>query len=155
MTNQKNFNQAFSKAANYCSKAEKCNFDIRKYLEKFEYQQDIIELIIEKLNAENYIDEMRYASAFVNDKFKFSEWGKIKISYMLKQKQIPNTIISKSLNNINYQEYEIVLTRLLKSKIKSIKISEADILKEKLLRFATSRGFEYEIIYKVFDKLEI
>ncbi|MCK9256090.1 MAG: RecX family transcriptional regulator [Bacteroidales bacterium] len=155
MTNEKLIKQAFSKAANYCSKAEKCNFDVYKYLEKYDYEQEIIEIVIKNLNSENYIDENRYSTAYVNDKFKFSAWGKIKISYMLRQKNIPNKIIDFSLNTIDNQEYENSLFEILKLKLKNIKSEDKSILKEKLLRFASSRGFEFEIIYKVLDRLEI
>lgn len=155
MTNQKLFNEIFSKAANYCSKSEKCNFDIFQYLKKQDYEQEIIEAVVEKLNSENYINESRYSAAFVNDKFQFSGWGKIKIAYMLGQKQIPSSIINSSLDLIDQQEYEEQLQKILKAKIKNIKTDDKSILKEKLLRFATSRGFEIENIYKIFDILGI
>ena len=55
---------------------------------------DAIDKIIDRLKAEKYIDEARYCRSFINDKLRFNKWGRKKIEFALKQKQIPLELIS-------------------------------------------------------------
>jgi regulatory protein len=79
--------ELYGKASSYCSKSERCISDVNQYLSKYCQDFDLINEVCNLLVKENYIDEQRYSNAFVNDKFKFSGWGKIKISYSLKTKK--------------------------------------------------------------------
>ena len=80
---------ALSKAQALCAKQEKCEFDIRKKL--YDWKLDVKEhdKVINELKKDKYIDDQRYAIFFAKDKFNFGKWGKIKIEFALKQKNIP------------------------------------------------------------------
>ncbi len=146
--------EALVKAQNLCARQEKCRADIRKKLYDWNIQPDDIENIIDRLIADNFIDEIRYAEYFVRDKFRFNKWGRIKIEFTLKQKQIPSEIIRKALLEINETEYRNSLKSELIKKHKSIKDTEPYKIKEKLLRFAQSRGYELEISLNEIEKLQ-
>ena len=149
----KDFVELFSKASTYCSKSEKCISELNQYLLKYSADSDLLTEVIEVLVKEKYIDEQRYANAFVNDKFRFSGWGKIKISYMLKQKKINQKIINKSLGLIEDEKYVDFLKDLLLKKIKTFKHKEYEQTKASLIKFALGRGFEFEIILEVIKTL--
>jgi regulatory protein len=89
----------------------------------------------------------------VKDKFHFNKWGKIKISYSLKQKGLDNNLISNALNTIDEGEYEEMLAVLLKAKLKTIKWEYEYEKMGKLFNFAQSRGFESSIIDKAIRRL--
>ena len=119
--------------------------------------QEISE-IVGKLIEDNYINEERYAVAFVRDKSTLAGWGRKKIEYALKNKGIGQTVIKNALDSISSESNIALLEKLLLKKMKELKPkleSKEDgtkRLREKLLRFAISRGFSYEDILKVINK---
>lgn len=142
------------KAQAICSKSEKCESDIETYLAKFELSEDDIGRIITELISEKYIDNARYAKFYVNDKFKFNKWGKTKIRYSLRQKQIDDYIINNALLQVDDDVYLETLKSVLKQKYCSIKKSNEDVkMKLALLRFGISRGFEYGLIMNIINDL--
>lgn len=141
------------KAQAICSKSEKCESDIITYLIKFDLPRNDIDSIIKDLLEEKFIDNSRYANFYVNDKFKFNKWGKTKIRYSLRQKQIDDHIINDALLQIDDDLYMETLKTIMEQKSKSIKKSN-DKLKTKasIIRFATSRGFEYGLIMNILNE---
>ena len=80
--------EALHRAAALCSSAEHCTADIREKLARWGVTEADSRTIIDRLVQERFIDEQRYAVAFVKDKFRFSGWGRIKMRYALQQKRI-------------------------------------------------------------------
>ena len=142
--------EALKKAQNLCANQEKCSFDVRKKLFAWKLPITDHDNVINLLLKDKFIDEQRYAIFFSKDKFRFSKWGKIKIEYTLKQKNIPSQVIKNALDEIPELEYNKLLENELIKKLKTIKDSDEYTIKYKLIRFATSRGFENG---KVFDKV--
>jgi regulatory protein len=147
------YKEALNKAAALCSRAEKCKYDIEKKFADWGLMTDKIEEGLAYLVKEKFIDENRYAKHFVHDKFRFNHWGKIKIAYALRQKNISQKDISNAMNEIQDSEYRDTLLDILKSKIRTIKSSSSYELKAKLMRFAQSRGFETELINAVAEEV--
>ena len=136
---------AIYKAQSLCSRSEKCSFDVIKKLYDWKADRDDFDEIIESLIDDNYIDEERYAIAFAKDKFKFNKWGKIKITYVLRQKNIPSDFINNAIGNISDKDYYQTILNELEKKLKSIK--DSDSKKIKLIRFGSSKGYESDIIF--------
>ena len=134
--------EALHRVAALCSTGEQCVFDIREKLIRWEISPNDTEQIIEKLIQGKFIDESRYCKSFVNDKFRFNKWGKIKIAYALRHKNIPPQEIESAINNIDEDKYRETLQEIISIKRKSIKDKSPESLKAKLFRFAASRGFE-------------
>jgi regulatory protein len=141
-----NYNQVLSKAMSICSKAEKCVSDIQIKLDGWGIEFADAQKIIKTLIAEKFIDEERYTRYFVRDKFRFNQWGKVKIVFMLKSKKIPPVLIDEALQEINDEAYLELLVKLLKDKAKKTKFVNEYDKKGKLIRFAQSKGFEFEVI---------
>ncbi len=135
---------ALLKAQRLCSKQEKCKFDIRRKLEQWNISAENVEKIIDHLVKEKFIDEQRYAEAFVRDKLKFNKWGRIKISYHLKQRNIAEDTITEALKAIDNEEYGKILEKLLRDKLGNLKFKNDQRNFEKLISFAYNKGFSYE-----------
>ncbi len=146
-----NYKKALNKAMYLCSKSEKCKSDIQKKL--FDWKANPLEheKIIKYLEKNKYIDEERYVKFYVNDKFKYNKWGKIKIRTMLFQKKIPEKFINEALSKINNENYLEMLKNVINKKEKSLKETDPYKLRNKLLQFASSRGFEPDIIMKIIE----
>ena len=137
--------EALSKAAAYCAKGEHCAFDIREKLRQWGFEGPEAEEIVNKLQAQGFIDETRYAKAFINDKYRFAKWGRIKIEQGLRMKQIPSAVFRPLMEEvIDKEAYMQILQDLLAQKRKSLKEDDAYQLKAKHTRFALQRGFTYE-----------
>ena len=136
-----------------CSGKEYSSGEMMKKLLEWEIPEVVAQKILAELIVEKFIDDKRFAQAFVNDKLKFSKWGKIKISYMLKQKGVTEPFITEATGNIDTEVYEKILLTELQKKSKSIKATSAYEQKGKLIQFAASRGFEYEVASRVIEKI--
>jgi regulatory protein len=153
--------------ARYCSQAERCIDDVRKKMKSAGLTDDVAhravdsdmrtddaeKRIIDRLIKENFIDERRFCRSFVNDKLKFNRWGRIKIGYELKKRNIKPENYSDAIASIEEEEYISILNDLLKSKKRSIKGRSAQDVSQKLYRFASSRGFEAPLIIKTLKDL--
>ncbi|KAA6330378.1 Regulatory protein RecX [termite gut metagenome] len=140
-------NEALSRMAAYCSKAEHCRVEIRnKLVQNEELHEEAIERILNRLENENFINNERYTRSFINDKLRFSKWGKIKIQQALSLKQIPSEMVRKQLNEIDEKEYLFILNHLLEVKKKTIFAKNQYECKSKLIRYAMGKGFELEDI---------
>lgn len=149
MKKQYTFDELLHKAASYCSISEHCISEVMMKLKTWEVDESDRNKIIDKLVEDDFINEKRYASAFVKDKFRLNKWGKIKITMALREKGIEKELINSALGKIDEGEYQELLATLLKNKLKTIKYDFEYEKQGKLFRFAQSRGFENQIIERV------
>ena len=138
--------EAFTKIQKLCSQQEKCIQDVKLKLTSWKIEPGAADKIIKLLIEQKFIDETRYAKSFVNDKFRFNKWGKAKIAYNLRQKKIDKTLIDKTLETIDAEDYIATITELLQKKRKTIRDSDLLTIRHKLVKFAYSKGFDYEAI---------
>ena len=137
--------EALAKAANLCAKGEHCAADIREKLRLWGIDENDADTIVEKLLNQGFINETRYAKAYIHDKYRFAKWGRIKIEQGLRQRQIPSSVYKPLMEEvIDKEEYMQILRDLLNHKRKSLKEEDEYQLKAKLSRFALQRGFTYE-----------
>lgn len=155
MSKKKNvtIEEALIKAQNMCAVQEKCKSEIRKKLFGWKLPQKDHGQIIDQLEKDKFIDENRYAHYFAKDKLRYNKWGKIKIAYTLKQKDIPEDYIQTALDDIEESDYDEILKNELLKKIRSIKDKDEYTIKSKLIRFASSRGFESGKVFDMVSKI--
>ena len=139
---------ATAKIEAYCSKAEHCTSEVVTKLKSWNINERQIAEIVARLCKEKYIIDLRYSRCYVKDKFRYNHWGRIKIAQTLRVKNINEDDIKEAIEELDQQEYETTLKRLLAQKRKSIKASSDYERNGKLVRFALSRGFEMSIINK-------
>lgn len=139
-----------------CSRREMCSAQVRKKLEAAvsagRLGAEQVESVLEELIRERFVDDERFAGAFVRDKARLSGWGKTKIAFQLRRLALPEGLINRSLaGNYPAEEVQIeVLKRLVERKMASLR-KEEDVRKrrEKVIRFALGRGFAWEDILKI------
>lgn len=147
------FEKYLSKAQSYCSRAEKCESDVRTYLYKQGVDAKDIAKIVDSLVDDKFVDNARYARAFVSDAFKFNKWGRLKIRQALLAKRIPEKLMEQPLSEIDETEYMSLLESLLRTKLKSVRDDDEYKIKSSVFRFAYGRGFEPELVEKVWEKI--
>ena len=145
---QINKEQALTRLAAYCSRGERCKQDIQKKLDLWKLSPQEQNEIIQTLQKGRFLNEDRYAKAFVRDKSRFNGWGGYKIRMELKKKNITEETINEALSEIDPEESIRQLSELLKKKSKTIKAESDWETKQKLMRFAVGRGFSLDQVEK-------
>lgn len=151
MTKEKTEQEAYLQLAAVCAQAEHCEQEMRDKMKRWGMDVEAQNRVIERLAQERYIDNERYARAFVKDKVRYNKWGRRKVQQALWMKRIDDVIQQRVLDEIDDAEYLKVLMPLLKQKRKSIKAANDYELNQKLVRFALSRGFDYGVIRQCLD----
>ena len=147
--------EAYLQLAAICAQAEHCVQEMRDKMKRWEIDETVQNRIIDRLTKERYIDNERYARAFVKDKIRYNKWGRRKVQQALWMKRIDHDIQQRVLDEIDEKEYLDVLRPLLKQKRKSIKADSDYETNQKLVRFALSRGFTFDIIRQCLNVDEI
>ena len=143
--------EAFLQLAALCAQAEHCEQVMRDKLKRWELDTATADRIIARLQKERYIDDARYARAFVKDKIRYNKWGRRKVEQALWQKRIADDIRQQVLGEIDENEYLDVLRPLLKQKRRTTKAENDYALNQKLVRFALGRGFTFDLIRQCLD----
>ena len=143
--------QALQKLKHYCAYQERCHSEVKEKLYNLGAWKKDHDEIIATLIEENYLNEERFALAFAGGKFRVKQWGRVKIKYELKQKQLSEYCIKKSLKQIDEEEYIKVLNKLAKDKYTSLKSEQYLIRKKKTMDYLIAKGFEMDLIRRVVD----
>lgn len=136
------------KAEAYCAEAERCEYDVLLKLRQWRASDEVTARILAHLYQQDYLNPQRYCRAFVRDKYRLTHWGRQKIIQALRMKQLPTSAIENALNEIETDEYDQILARLLSQKRRSLKASTNYELNTKLIRFALGRGYQMSEILK-------
>lgn len=145
--------QALNRVASYCSSAERCEYSVRKKLVAWELSEDAVTRIIDRLKKEKFLDDARFTRSFINDKLNFNKWGRTKIVYELRKRNISDKVYNPILDELSGDEFEKQLIHILSVKIKSVKGKNEYDIKTKLIRFALGRGFSMDLVIKCVNKL--
>ncbi len=142
--------QALPKIKQYCAYQERCHAEVKEKLYSFGLYKNDAEKLIAQLIEENYLNEERFALHYAGGKFRMKQWGKVKIKYALKQKQVSDYSIKKALKEINEEDYMAALNKLAEQKLKTLK-GERNIFikKRKLQDFLLHKGYESDLVREV------
>lgn len=151
-----NYGEALNKAAAYCSQAERAPQDIVQKLQNWEVSDEDIERIIARLREEKFLSEERFVHAFINDKFTYDRWGRIKIAYTLRQKGIQGAIVQNTMDDVISDEaYLETLSELLRTKMRGMRLPLSQNDRAKIYRFAAQRGFESSVIGQALRQMNV
>lgn len=146
------YDQALNRAAQLCSKGEQCPSDIYEKVQEWGLSEAEAARLVGYLTQEKYLDEARFVHAFVNDKFTYQHWGKIKIAYMLRMKGIADSLIENTMEDvISPEDYLDACVELVRAKLKGMECPLSPTDKAKVFRFAAQRGYESSVITKAIE----
>src|SRR5436189_4449232 len=134
--------QALQKLKHYCGYQERCHSDVREKLFQLGVWKKDHDELIAALIEQGYLNEERFAIAFAGGRFRIKQWGRIKIKYELKQKQVSDYSIRKALRQIDEEDYGTVLGKLAKEKYATLKNEQYLLRKKKTMDYLVQKGFE-------------
>jgi regulatory protein len=139
--------QALQKLRHYCGYQERCHSEVKEKLYELGVSKIHHDEIIATLIEENYLNEERFAILFAGGKFRIKQWGKQKIKYELKQRQVSSYSINKALKTIDEDMYRKTLQKLATQKLKTLKTENNLFIKnKKVYNFLTQKGFEQHLV---------
>lgn len=143
---------ALSRLADACARAEMCSADALARLRRWGVGPTDASRIVDRLVDDRFIDDARFARAFVRDKYRFAGWGRRKIAMALAAKRIPRETAREALDEaVDADEYRTRLVAALRSKARSMRpeLLRTAEGRNKLFVFAAGRGFEGSLIASV------
>lgn len=149
--------KAYERLADACARAEYCTHELREKMRRMGLAAADADAVLRRLRDGRYVDDARFARAFVRQKAEFARWGRRKIAYALALKRIDRAIIADALAGIDDEQYASTLHTLLAAKARS---NGPDALatyegRTRLFRFAAARGFESDAIAAAIRKLMV
>jgi regulatory protein len=141
--------EAVRKAAMFCAYQERTQQEVRDRLKEWEVWGDEAEEVIGELIEQNYLNEERFAKSFAGGKFRVKGWGRRKIKQHLQQRGISGYNLDQAMKEIAPDDYRETLVSLLDKKRQHIHDDNPLIVKQKLVRYALSKGYESDLIFSV------
>lgn len=145
--------QALRLLMNLCAKSEKCTSDARKALYRWGVDPSAHESIIRKLTEQKFIDDTRYAAAYVREKATLSRWGSYKIRSGLRTKQISEETIAEAVAQLDAHDMSGKLEEQLRRKMRTVKAKNSYDLRTKLLRYGAGLGFDFSEVNDLVERL--
>lgn len=150
---QKTPQQALSSLMRQCARAERSSGDALRLMRNWEIEPEKQQEILQRLIRDRFIDDRRYAEAFVREKTSLSVWGEYKIRAALKRKGIAESIINEVMRSSDSLQDTSRLEERLRSKIRTTKYKTTYELKTKLIRYALSLGFSMDCVMDVVERV--
>lgn len=132
-----------------CARAERSTYDAERLLGRWNVDEASARRIIDSLAKNGFIDDARYAEAFVRDKVRFGKWGRMKISAALRAKHIPSNVIDKALSQFSKDDARSMVESILERKLQQLGGEKSRQNRDRCMRFALQRGYEFEIVSDV------
>lgn len=147
------YKELLEKAKHYCTYQERCHSEVRTKLVEIGARGLDLENLMAQLIEENFLNEERFAVAFVGGKFRQKQWGRIKIRMELQKKQVSEYCMREAFKQLEEQEYYDTLYQVIHKK--SLTLDEPDKIKKKykLAQIGIAKGFENDLVWKVVNSL--
>lgn len=135
-----------------CARREYCSSDmLAKATKALDGDCDAAAGIMASLEKDGFVSDSRYASAFAREKSCLAGWGPVKIRFALRAKKIPEELIGAALGEVDADKAGARLENLMRARWKILEGNPHARLK--LLKFALGRGYGYDEVQKMADKI--
>jgi regulatory protein len=140
---------AKQKAARYCAYQERTQGEVFQKMRSLGLSADESEFVVAEMISEGFINEERYAKLYAGGKFRLKKWGKEKIKYALKSKNISDYCIKKGLEEIDDTDYRQTLEEIFAKKY-DFYSSETELIRlDKVKKYLIQKGYEYHLINEI------
>jgi len=151
------------KIRHFCGYRERSEKETELRLRSMQVPYGKIRGILDQLKEDGFISDERFARAFVRGKWRVNHWGKIKITYELRAKRIPDKLIVSALGEINQDSYREILEEMIVKKANDIRPQKKTEnnskkslnIRDKIFIFALGKGYESDLIREILNELKI
>lgn len=144
--------QALNSLMALCARAEKSSGDAYRLMTKWGVEKSEQPKVLEQLKADRFIDDERFATAYIRDKINLSGWGRFKIQSHLSQKGIAKEIIESQMAELDRDKMNDRLQQLIEKRARSTKYTTKYQLRDKLIRYGASLGYDFSSVSEAVTK---
>ena len=130
----------------YCASAEQCTSAVRQKLRAWGASDAEAEVVTDRLVDEGYLDDSRYARAYCESKMLRSGWGRMKVLYQLRLKQLPREAIEAGMKAVDEEQYMSVLVDAATRKLSDLRSAEPRERRRRVTAFLAQRGYTIDEI---------
>ncbi len=145
--------QALERLERLCVRAEHCTAELRRRLHSWHIAPSDADVIMQSLIDRRFVDDTRFATAFVRDRYRFSAWGRRKILAQMRLRGIDADTAAAALAVIDTPTYIRILARLLRARARSMPEPNTFEARQRLLSYAIGRGYEATLALRLIDRL--
>ena len=145
--------EALQSLMRLCARAEKSSGDAMRLMRRWGVAEAERQGVLDRLVTQRFIDDRRYAEAYVREKSTLAGWGARKIAQQLRLKGVSKDIITEVLATLDSDDARTRLTDKLQRKLRTTKAATDYELRGKLLRYALSLGYEYDLAMEAINNL--
>lgn len=145
--------EALQSLMRLCARGERSTGDAMRLMRSWGVEEGERQGVLDKLVAQRFIDNGRYAELYVREKSRLSGWGARKIAMQLRAKGVEKERIVEALATIDREEQGERLAEKLRRKLRTTKAQNDYELRGKLLRYALGLGYEYDDATMALDKI--
>ncbi len=142
------FDEALDRCRFLAAKGECCTFDLEQKMRNWGVQSTDIQRVIESLVAERFVDNLRFATAYVRDKTRFNHWGRVKTTLMLRQKHIDKQVINEAFNELPESDYQRAFEAERDKKLRQLRVLKPFERNSKTAAYLIQKGFEPDLVFK-------
>lgn len=141
--------EAREKIEAYCAYRERSQQEVKQKLYDYGLYTDLVNEIISELIQNNFLNEERFARAFVRGKFSIKKWGRVKIKQALYPHHLSDYILKKAFTEIDEAQYDQVLREVIAKKARLVKEKNEFRRNGKIAQYVIGRGFEPDMVWEV------
>ena len=141
--------QAKQKALRYCAYQERSHQEVKNKLYELGLNSSDADEMLTYLITEGFLNEERYAKLFAGGKFRIKHWGRIKIIHALESKGISKNCIRIGLKEIDENDYQQTLEKLVAEKASELEEENTFIARDKISKSMIQKGYEPELVWKI------
>lgn len=145
--------QALESLMRLCARAERSSGDAMRLMATWQVPQQEREGVLQRLKADRFIDDRRYAEAFVREKINLSAWGEYKILAALRRKGIDENTVREAMSLYMRTDTTERLEERLQRKARTVRYDTPYQLRTKLLRYGASLGYTFEQVAQSVDRI--
>ena len=142
------FDEALERCRFFAAKGECCTYDMEQKMRNWGVQQSDIQRVIASLTDERFVDDQRYATAYVRDKTRFNHWGRIKTTLMLRQKHIDKQTINQAFDELPKSDYQKAFAAERDKKMRQLRALKPFERNRKTAAYLIQKGFEPDMVFK-------
>lgn len=148
MEREMTFDEALERCRFLAAKGECCTFDLEQKMRNWGVQSADIQRVVESLIADRFVDNLRFAIAYVRDKTRFNHWGRVKTTLMLRQKHIDKQTINEAFNELPESDYQRAFEAERDKKMRQLRALKPFERNRKTAAYLIQKGFEPDLVFK-------
>ena len=139
--------EAINRMEQYCTYQDRCHKEVEQKLYEMNMIPQAKAEILMHLIEQNYLNEERFAKAYVRGKFRIKKWGKQRLKLELKRRNIHTNLINSALKEISDVDYLETFNEIATKKAESLSVSNRQVLRKKIADYLFYRGWESHLVY--------